>query len=294
MNDATETPKGKPLPGDSEEFQTAQVRTPRLTPDAVLLEALGKVPDLSKMARLWFLSGRGSSGKTLLARWLGDQAALHGSLDRMVMCDFDVSNQALSGFFDGVNVPRSAQVGDGMALAKASMVHAMREKYGGIFDFGGGDMVLRSLALDVPYFADKLKGDGVAIVSVLLLNPATDDIATLTALDGVAFQPEHTLLVLNLGRAEGLHQFSRLRAQPAYKMALSRGAVEVAMPRLATEALALRLAAENIHFSDAAEQRVAEGSPARPTTLFEALAVRAWLKEMELAFKPVRSWLPWV
>jgi hypothetical protein len=104
----------------------------------------------------------------------------------------------------------------------------------------------------------------------------------LAALDALGFRPAATLLVANLGLAGqgGEREFGGVFAHSIYRAAVERGAVEVRMPR---NYAAPRLG--QLAFLKA-------GKPESGLGAFDRIRVETWLRDMEVAFAPVASWLP--
>src|ERR1700733_2946380 len=83
---------------DEEEFEIVDVALPPLSAKRVPSLQAGEVPDLSAMAKVWFLVGRGGSGKTVVARWLGGMAAERNLIDAILLAALDPTNRTLTHF----------------------------------------------------------------------------------------------------------------------------------------------------------------------------------------------------
>lgn len=275
-----DAPKAASMFGADEEYEVVNVGLPPVSTAHV--SAAASAVDLAKMARVWMLIGRGGSGKTLLARWLGGQIAQARSLDQTVLAALDPTNRTLTQFFENVEQPGSQNTGEASDFLRKLVKFTQSKRLDGIWDFGGGDVSLADLIRLSPQFDRALEQDGVAPIAAYLLTPAVDDIAILHSFEERGFQPKATALILNMGRADRFSAFGGLRAQPAYKAALARGAVEIIMPRLEPEDLALSVERRRKHFFEAAQG-----------ITMDAMMMRVWLKAMDDAFAPVASWLPW-
>lgn len=278
---------------EDEVFEQVPVGLPPLARKAVLARPAGKVPDLSTMARVWMLIGRGGLGKSLIARWLGGGMAERDMLDKTLLAALDPTNRTLAQFFDGVQQPATGESEDAATFLRRLVKFASANKLNGVWDFGGGDLSLAKLIDLNAKFDRMMVQSGVAVVAAYMFSPSIDDLAILSSFEERGFQPEATALVLNLGKAESLASFGALRAQSAYKRALDRGAVEIVMPALEPASLALEIERRRLHFFEVRDEVVPDGATSAPIDGFDAMMCRDWLARMDRAFAPVETWLPW-
>ena len=102
--------------------------------------------------------------------------------------------------------------------------------------------------------------------------------------------------MLNMNSVDGPSGFDAVRAHPAYKAALARGAVEIVLPKLEPLRLSQRIEARRFHFHEARDGVVPEGSPARPIESgLERAAVRELLEALAREMQPLEAagWMPW-
>lgn len=278
---------------EDEIFEQVEVGLPPMARQASLGPAAVSSVDLSKMARVWMLIGRGGGGKTTIARWMGEMIAERDRLGSVTLAALDPTNRTLSRFFKGVQQPATAEADDTAAFLRKLVRFTTTRKLGGVWDFGGGDLSLNKLIGVDPKFDQTMWEHGIATVAAYVLTPAIDDLSILATFEQRGFQPKATALILNLGRAPNLAAFAALRAQSAYKDAVARGAVEILMPPLDPAALALEIERKRLHFFHIRDEIVPPGMTSAPIDGIEAMMVRDWLAMMDAAFLPVETWLPW-
>ncbi|MBV8525681.1 MAG: hypothetical protein JOY71_26805 [Acetobacteraceae bacterium] len=123
-------------------------------------------------------------------------------------------------------------------------------------------------------------------VAAFLLGPRVDDLSILQNVRKMGLRPKATALILNLGRVDaGVDAdaaFGLITRHSVFRAAVDDGAQVIRMPRLDPIA-AQAIEARRLHFDDL-QGKIAP---------FDALAASAWLKEMEVAFRPIESWMPW-
>ena len=251
--------------------------------------------DLSHMAPVWFLIGAGWSGKTTLARWLGDQIARAGQ--NGMLAALDPQNRTLAAFFEDVQQPSSNDPAQ-TARWLLDLVGFMTEQRApAVLDMGGGDTALASLLSISPGFCGAMEEAGIAPVAAFLLGPRVDDLAVLHSLRTQGLRPKATALILNEGRVEqGVPReeaFARVLRHSAFRAAVEDGAAVIWMPRLDPPDLAQEIEAKRLQFSAARDGLVPEGRKVVPLPAIKRAIVRAWLERMDAAFAPVRTWLPW-
>lgn len=247
-------------------------------------------PTVDVRPKLFLLLGRGSRGKTLLARWAIDRAANAGRT--VIPADGDRTNQTLVRFFPGAVSPPSADDADVRGWV-AGLVEALLS--GGpdtVLDLGGGDLTMKALAREMDLLA-WLTSLGVDVVVVHLLGPSIDDAAYLQSVeDGSLLASKATILVLNEGvvpPGRGAHAaFSEtVQTMPVFAQTVARGARLVSMPRL-EPAPDLEEGALPFHL---AVQGLAHPG-GRPLGPWKAQQVAIWLRRMEANFASVADWLP--
>lgn len=246
--------------------------------------------DLTGKPKAWFLIGRGRTGKTLLLRWLVEQ---HATADAsIVLADMDRTNATLSSYVAGVQRPPAGDEDVAAQWLEKLLIWAMRQKANVAIDLGGGDTTLRRLVAEIPDLADRLEGEGVTPVAAYLIGPPVDDLSPLATLEAGGFRPPATMLVLNEGLVEPGQTreaaFARIMRHSVFQAALSRGAVPLWMPRLIPAA---EIEARRIHFGQARDGMVREGSRQTPLGPFDRSRVGYWLADMDAEFGAVRSWM---
>jgi hypothetical protein len=253
------------------------------------------VADLSQLTPVWFLIGAGWSGKTTLARWLGDP--LTGAGRKGLLAALDPQNRTLAAFFNDGEQPPSNDPAQTARWLRDLVGFLIEQRVPAVLDMGGGDTALASLLTLAPGFAGAMEEAGVAPVAAFLLGPRVDDLAVLQSLRGRGFRPKATAIVLNEGRVDqGLTReeaFARVLRHSAFRAAVDDGAAVIWMPRLDPPDLAQEIEAKRLHFTDARDGIVPQGRNVAPVTALERVMVRAWLERMDRAFAPVRTWLPW-
>jgi hypothetical protein len=253
------------------------------------------IPDLTSFAKLWMLIGEGNTGKTTLARYLIERLDEHNKLTNTMIAALAPGNRNLVSFAAGTLQPPTADPRDTANWASEYLAALQQARWSGVWDFGGGDTALRTLIEAQPDLAERSEQEGLAIVAAYLFSPRLDDLAFLKALDGLGFRPRATLLILNLGTAEGVPSaFDAIRRQPEYKSALERGAVEIWMPAM-PQLLALEIERARAMFAQARDGNVPAGQTAPEISLLDRVDIRKWLQRMDAEFKETEAagWMPW-
>ncbi|HVB89636.1 MAG TPA: hypothetical protein VND97_05495 [Beijerinckiaceae bacterium] len=238
--------------------------------------------------KLFLPVGRGSRGKTFLARWLIDRAQMLGR--EIVVADADRTNPSLAGYLNGVLTPPSADENDMRDWFRALCEQQIVERFNLLIDLGGGDLLLKQLARRIGLLPF-LKANGVDAVAIHLIGPERDDLAYLRDLetDGLV-APEATILVLNESLAPRnlsiKAAFQPVFEHPIFKAALNRGARLVWMPRLD---VAHEINARRLPFTAAEAGAATEELP--PLGPWNRQLIAMWLRAMEHNFAPVASWL---
>lgn len=247
--------------------------------------------DLTGKSKVWFIIGRGKTGKTTLLRFAAEEAA--AAERRVLLVDLDRANATLASYFQGVQRPPAGDEAGVTAWLEKLLTFIMTEKAAALIDLGGGDTTLRRLVSEVPDLVATLETAGVAAVAIYMLGPQPDDLAPLATLEAAGFQPAATLLVLNEGLIETPvsreEAFARVLRHSAFKAAAGRGAEVVWMPRLLP---AGEIEARRVLFGQAERGVVREGRKQTPLGPFDQARVRAWLRAMRAEFAGVGSWMP--
>lgn len=233
--------------------------------------------------------GRGSRGKTFLARWIIERANSSGR--GVVVADIDRTNATLSEYFEGVVNPPSADDRDVIDFLSSFFEQQIEKRFSGVIDFGGGDLVLKRMAREVNLveFLAQYKVDPVA---VHLIGPDRDDLAYLHSVEqGEIFAPSSTILVLNEAlcpphRTPLAYFESTIRNDPILVRAVQRGARLVRMPALEP---AGELDRRRLSF--AAAERGDDGG-SHGIGPWKRQQIATWRRAMEAAFAPVSDWLP--
>jgi hypothetical protein len=246
--------------------------------------------DLTGKSKVWFIIGRGKTGKTTLLRFAAEEAA--AAERRVLLVDLDRANATLASYFQGVQRPPAGDEAGVTAWLEKLLTFIMTEKAAALIDLGGGDTTLRRLVSEVPDLVATLEAAGVAAVAIYMLGPQPDDLAPLATLEAAGFQPAATLLVLNEGLIEAPvsreEAFARVLRHSAFKAAAGRGAEVVWMPRLLP---AGEIEARRVLFGQAERGVVREGRKQTPLGPFDQARVRAWLRAMRAEFAGVGSWM---
>jgi hypothetical protein len=247
--------------------------------------------DLTGKPKVWFIIGRGKTGKTTLLRFTAEEAV--AAERRVLLVDLDRANATLASYFQGVQRPPAGDEAGVTAWLEKLLTFIMTEKAAALIDLGGGDTALRRLVSEVPDLVATLEAAGVAAVAIYMLGPQPDDLAPLATLEAAGFQPAATLLVLNEGLIETPvsreEAFARVLRHSAFKAAAGRGAEAVWMPRLLP---AGEIEARRVLFGQAERGAVREGRKQTPLGPFDQARVRAWLRAMRAEFAGVASWMP--
>jgi hypothetical protein len=259
-------------------------RTPRTQP----------IQDLSGLVKLWMLIGEGNVGKTVVARYLIEKLIENGKMGQSVVAALAPGSRNLTDFAPGVLQPPAADARATATWATARLTAMQKLRFGGIWDFGGGDMALRLMIEAQPDMAERVEQEGMAIVAAYLFSPRLDDLAFLKTFERIGFRPRATALILNLGTADSPSAFNDIRRQPEYKAALDRGAVELWLPPL-EQRIALAIEKARVLFSQARDGIAPDGKVAAKIAPIDRVDVRKWLMRSEAEFADIEraGWMPW-
>jgi len=242
--------------------------------------------DLTGKNKIILTVGRGKTGKTTLLRWMAEQALTAGR--PVLMADIDPTNASFASYFKGVSRPDTDEPPGVSRWLQAFIEYAVKHQITAMIDLGGGDTTLRTLASEMPGFAQQIEEAGLVPVAFYLVGAQPDDLAPIATLAQRGFSPPARAIVLNESVAEvGLSRqqaFMRVVRNRVVLDQLGSGAVNLWMPRL--------------HAADAVEIRrswfaaARDGQTTPPLGIFDRSRVRAWLDAMDRQFQGVRSWMP--
>jgi hypothetical protein len=242
--------------------------------------------DLSGTNKIIFAVGRGKTGKTTLLRWMAETALASGK--SFLMADIDPTNASFASYFEGVSRPDTDDPAGVNRWLQAFIEYAVKHKTTAMIDLGGGDTTLRTLATEMPGFAQQIEEAGLIPVNFYLVGTQPDDLAPIATLAERGFKPRARAVVLNESAADiGLSRqqaFMRVVRNQVLLDQLGSGAINLWMPRL--------------HAADAVESRRSTFAAARdghtipPLGLFDRSRVKAWLDAMHRQFEGVKSWMP--
>jgi hypothetical protein len=280
----------RPQIEDEPEFRTrAAPISNRRTDEGAGADAM----DLTDKAKLWLMIGRGGLGKSWLARWLSWRMAEAGR--SAVIAALDPGNRSLATWFSDVQQPETSDPTTTLRFLTAGIDHLARERRSAIFDFGGGDLSLRSLVDLAPDFTAPLIAAGVEPIACYCLGPDPETLVSLGSLEDAGFAPRSTLLVLNEGAVDSAQSreeaFARVSRHSDFRAAIARGAVMVWMPRL-EKYVADEINGKHLTFGQARDGLVPEGARFSPIGGIDRSMVGRWLERMEIEFRSVASWLP--
>lgn len=241
------------------------------------------------------LAGRGGTGKSLLVRWICERAFAAGRT--AIIADGDRTNRALPLFFDDVQAPPSADDHIVRRWLEAIIEQMIAGGFPVVVDLGGGDMVLKQLAVELDLQA-LLEQQGVLPVILHMVGPEVESLGYLASVeaagpqDAPLFAPERTALILNEGLVpEGLDPaelFEPIREHKVFRAALRRHAVPIVMPRLKP---AYEVNRRHASFAAAVSAvQAKDGLP--PLGIIDRQRVAMWLRAMDRAFAPILEWLP--
>jgi hypothetical protein len=226
--------------------------------------------------------GRGGSGKSTGTRFLVERAHLAGR--EIVIADADPRATLRTYFSDVVQPSHTEEVVVSEWLD--ALINAQAEKpMTIILDRNGGDQIFGRFAMSLA-LSELLASISIMPVALHWLGPDLEDVADLQRAEASgAFCPEATVLVLNAGTIKDTRPandaFAGVRAHPAYKAAIDRGAREIVFPRLPCIAAVNAL---RVPFG-AAETDSRLG-------LTDRQRVAMWRRAAEQALAPVAMWLP--
>jgi hypothetical protein len=251
-----------------------------------LSEVPGQGVDLAGRCKIIMAAGRGKTGKTTLLRWIAERALL---ADRPhLMADVDPTNASFASYFDGVSRPETDSPAKVSRWLQRFIEYAVTHQTTALIDLGGGDTVLRSLASEMPGFAEQIVEAGATPVIFYLAGAQPDDLAPIATLASRGFMPPARAIVFNessidpgLSRAEA---FVPVLRSAVVLDQLRREAITLWMPRL--------YAASAVESRRALFAAARDGHTTPPLGLFDRSRVRVWLDAMDQAFSGVATWMP--
>ena len=242
--------------------------------------------DLSGRPKIVFAAGRGKTGKTTFLRWMAEQSAAEGR--PFLMADIDPTNASFASYFPEVARPDTDEPSGVCSWLQEFIEYAVEHKSSALIDLGGGDTTLRSIAAEMPDFADQIEASGVSPVIFYMVGAQAEDLAPVATLTARQFKPAARAIIINEHSGEtGLDRvqaFSHIVRSRIFIEQRSGGTLGLWMPRL--------------HAATAVETRRCTFAAARdgqtnpPLGLFDRARVRLWLQAMEHQFQGVRSWMP--
>jgi hypothetical protein len=235
------------------------------------------LPNLDGKRKVLFVVGSGNTGKSLFLRW-----ACQAPRSSWALLTVDTVNRELVHYFPNVATP-PAGASSQEWLGRALEAFLSDPAHSAAIDFGGGDTALPGLASELPDLSRIMETSDLHPVLLVFLSPRVSDLTALKALDDAGFHPQATALVLNLGRADDMDAFSPVVRHSVFRAAQNNGAATIYMPRLF--GAGPEIEQRRISFISAA-------SDTSPLSMLDRARLHRWLKQMEAAFEPIRSWLP--
>jgi hypothetical protein len=221
--------------------------------------------DLTGKPKLLFMVGRGGTGKTTLARWLGWRMAEQGR--ETLLAALDPQNRSLVGWFTGVAQPVDGSVYETSKFLKQLIDDRIAQRAGAILDFGGGDTSLTRLVESHRDVSDMLVDAGIEPVAVYTVGTGVDDLAAMLLAEREGFLPRARMIVLNEARAPlGTPRETAFRAlmrSKAYQAAIQGGTMQIWMPALDAE-VAADIERRRLTFGMARDGKVRDGMKSPP------------------------------
>ena len=240
--------------------------------------------------KLILLLGRGSRGKSMLARWMLGRADDAGR--EALAGDGDRTNQTLARSYRHTVSPPSADEAEVRGWVASLIEAQLRDRFNLVLDMGGGDLTVKALAREMELLP-WLTSLGIDLVPIHVMGASGDDVAYLQSVEeGGLLASPCTALVLNegvvpVGRSPHAAFSETVEAHPIFAATVGRGARIVSMPRLEP---ALDLEERGITFGLAAQGLAPAGVV--PLGPWKAQQTALWLRRMEERFAPVTEWLP--
>lgn len=237
-------------------------------------------------------AGRGGTGKSTHARLHAEWIERSGL--PLKIADLDRTNATLTAFYPNlVATPRTADDKDVMTFLENILENQIEEKYNLILDFGGGDLILKNLAIRldlVEFFRE------YSIEPVLFhhLGADIDYLSYLTSLeeDGL-FRPKRTIVVLNEfikpSSQSVASAFETIMHSKQLADILARGARMISLPDLLP---APDIDRKRLRFYKALENRQSVDIP--PLSPIKRQMLMQWLRTVAERFRAANDDLPWI
>jgi hypothetical protein len=248
--------------------------------------------DLSGKPRLVFLFGPGSSGKTMLARWIVWRMAQSGR--SALLAALDPGTRALATWIDDVAQPPDYNTVNSARWLGQLLDHLATNPQTALLDFGGGGETIFEAAARGADLVSVLETAGIGAVMLCMLTPRIDDLLTVDRLLR-QFHPKAVGLLLNTGRGDPNippeESFDPVTGHPLYTGAINQGAVPIWLPTLAADVMQ-EIETRRLTFGEARDGQVPAGDTLPPIGGLRRSMVSHWLANMERATAPIASWLP--
>jgi hypothetical protein len=252
----------------------------------------GSVVDLTGRPKVWLVMGP-RAGKTTLLRWVGGEMTRLGGSAILAACD--ARNRSLKSFAEPGTViePPGSDARLTAGWLRQLLEHCATSGQSALVDLGANQTALDHMP--IASLAEMLAEGGVATVAIYMLGARTDDLADVRVNLDRGFHPEATALVSNAGMTDWIgnwvSHFERVRRHSTYREAIEAGACELVMPKLDAE-VAAEIEAKRLSFIQARDALSPTDRAVAPLRPFARASVRLWLRTMDRAFEPIRSWLP--
>jgi hypothetical protein len=247
--------------------------------EAVRSTAESNFLDLADRRKVVFVTGAGNVGKTLLLRWMIENAQTRGADLAFATSD---TNRDLPLYFEGTIE------GAGHRWLSQLLSWSASETGDLVVGLGGGDRSLVDWATTMPGLAQQIENWGLTPVLFVVLSSRSRDLAVLEELRTIGFLPKTTALVMNLGRVvDGPPEpasFKRVTSHSLTRDVLGAGAAQIWMPKLFRSADLDVTEERHLSFQDA------RLSP--EIWLADRSHITGWLGRMDVAFDAVKTWLP--
>ena len=239
---------------------------------------------MNRRGCIFWLSGRGRTGKSTFARVVHAYFLAHGV--SAILVDMDRNNSTLASFFPDARRPSHGD--DTTAGAFVENITAEVVERGGnvILDTGGGDRLMADL-VEQHEMIDVFRAHQIELNIFHFAAGGLDDFESLKKMVAMGLKPDRTILVLNEGlagaRQNAKDPFETLLSGKTVATCRKEGALVIRLPSLP---LATMVAADAllIGFQEAANGEVPKdegGTPyknASPLPLWRRMELARWLK----------------
>jgi hypothetical protein len=232
--------------------------------------------------KLLLAIGSGKTGKSTLLRWIVEQA---DDREGTVLATL-APNRTLKHYFPAAMHPEGNSTSSGAAFLEGFLDVVAENRMNAVLDFPGDDTALLHLLDQGADPVGMLAQAGIEVVAFYTLSPRVEDLTAMAQLVAKGFTPKATALVMNKGVTADPTmppepEFETVMEHSAYRAAIERGAATVWMPRL--------YAAKAIEDHRLLFSHARDGGDLGPS---DRSRTHHWLRAMEEAFAPIRSWLP--